>query len=142
MMKFLTTFLPLMAAILSCYTAEAFSPVARPSMTRVQPLRSSEDDEVTLPTLPSQKDAAPVKVQEPVAAAPVAAPVTTSAVVKEEEEGTSYPIDLPSPVLLGASMVLAISGTGEYTFTIYYCLDIHLQFILIIYVLSLLISIT
>lgn len=102
-----------MAAILACYTAEAFSPVARPSLTRVQPLRSSEDDEVTLPTLPSQKDAAPVKVE---AAAPVAAPVTTitsSVVAKEEEEGTSYPIDLPSPLLLGASMVLAISGTGE-----------------------------
>lgn len=117
MTKFLTTFLPLMAAILACYTAEAFSPVARPSLTRVQPLRSSEDDEVTLPTLPSQKDAAPVKVEAAVpVAAPVAAPVTTSTssvVAKEEEEGTSYPIDLPSPLLLGASMVLAISGTGE-----------------------------
>ena len=31
-----------------------------------------------------------------------------------EPEETSYPIDLPSPILLSASMVLAIIGTGMY----------------------------
>jgi hypothetical protein len=30
-----------------------------------------------------------------------------------EPEGTSYPIDLPSPLLLSVSMVLAIAGTGK-----------------------------
>ncbi|GKY93297.1 hypothetical protein MPSEU_000297200 [Mayamaea pseudoterrestris] len=32
---------------------------------------------------------------------------------KSEPELTSYPIDIPSPILLGTSMVLAISGTGS-----------------------------
>jgi len=30
-----------------------------------------------------------------------------------EPEGTSYPIDLPSPLLLATSMILAIVGTGR-----------------------------
>jgi len=30
-----------------------------------------------------------------------------------EEEGTKYPINLPSPILLSASMVLAIAATGR-----------------------------
>ena len=30
-----------------------------------------------------------------------------------EPEGTSYPIDLPSPILLSSSMVLAIIGVGK-----------------------------
>ena len=31
----------------------------------------------------------------------------------EEETTTSYPINLPSPILLGSSMILAIVGTGK-----------------------------
>jgi hypothetical protein len=32
----------------------------------------------------------------------------------KEDEEASYPIDLPSPVLLGTSMILAIAATGRY----------------------------
>ena len=38
----------------------------------------------------------------------VAAPPKTS-----EPDGTSYPINLPSPLLLSTSMILAIIGTGK-----------------------------
>jgi hypothetical protein len=38
----------------------------------------------------------------------VAAPPQTS-----EPDGNSYPIDLPSPLLLSTSMILAIMGTGK-----------------------------
>ena len=79
-----------------------------------------------MPPLPSQKGAV-VKKKEPVTAAveEPAAPAaerevsTTSNVVVDEEEGTSYPIDLPSPVLLGASMVLAISSIGKMTISLH-----------------------
>jgi hypothetical protein len=33
-----------------------------------------------------------------------------------EETTTSYPINLPSPILLGSSMILAIIGTGKCIF--------------------------
>ena len=121
---------PLVAAFLLFYTSEAFSPaLPRTRCTSVSPmtvvgaplagrdgtqLRASEegeDEPAGLPTLPSQMDV-------PVSRAPVTAPVEPTPVARkevvvEEEEETSYPINLPSPVLLGLSMVLAISSTGE-----------------------------
>jgi hypothetical protein len=33
-----------------------------------------------------------------------------------EPEGTQYPIEFPSPLLLGSSMLLAIMGTGEVSY--------------------------
>ncbi|MDB4430507.1 hypothetical protein N9140_00960 [bacterium] len=120
------------AVILVVYTAEAFTPSQRTILVpRISSsivvssntvLKASEgsDDEVGLPPLPSQKGAV-VKKKEPITAVEEesAAPETerevstTSKVVVDEQEGTSYPIDLPSPVLLGASMVLAISSIGK-----------------------------
>ena len=120
------------AVILVVYTAEAFTPSQRTILVpRISSsivvssntvLKASEgsDDEVGLPPLPSQKGAV-VKKKEPITAVEEpAAPetvqeVSTSNVVVDEQEGTSYPIDLPSPVLLGASMVLAISSIGKMT---------------------------
>ena len=126
------------AVILVVYTAEAFTPSQRTILVpRISSsivvssntvLKTSEgsDDEVGLPPLPSQKGAV-VKKKEPVTAAveEPAAPETerevstTSNVVVDEQEGTSYPIDLPSPVLLGASMVLAISSIGKMTISLH-----------------------
>ena len=124
------------AAILVVYTAEAFAPSQRTILVpRISSsivvssntvLKASEgsDNEVGLPPLPSQKGAV-VKKKEPVAAveepaAPEAVQeVSTGNVVVDEQEGTSYPIDLPSPVLLGASMVLAISSIGKMTISLY-----------------------
>lgn len=37
--------------------------------------------------------------------------VTTT--TSSEPEGTQYPLNVPSPILLASSMVLAIVGTGE-----------------------------
>ena len=42
-------------------------------------------------------------------------PEQPSAPVAQEPESTSYPIDLPSPILLSVSMILAIIGTGKGT---------------------------
>jgi hypothetical protein len=50
--------------------------------------------------------------EEPVAEAP-AAPVQT------EPEGTQPPINVPSPLLLATSMVLAIASTGKSIFSYY-----------------------
>jgi hypothetical protein len=33
------------------------------------------------------------------------------------EEGTQYPVDLPSPILLATSMLLAIASTGMYMYS-------------------------
>jgi hypothetical protein len=41
---------------------------------------------------------------------PSVVPATTKAA---EDNNNPYPIDLPSPLLLASSMVLAIAGTGE-----------------------------
>jgi len=126
------------AVILVVYTAEAFTPSQRRTILvpRISSsivvssntvLKASEgsDDEVGLPPLPSQKGAV-VKKKEPITAVEEpAAPETerevstTSNVVVDEQEGTSYPIDLPSPVLLGASMVLAISSIGKMTISLH-----------------------
>lgn len=119
--------LPFIAAVLPFYTVEAFAPGSRTSLSlprvcgggvedryNAVQLRASEEgeDEVGLPPLPSQMDAAALKE---LTASPAASPVEpVSAVNIAEEEGeTSYPINLPSPVLLGTSMVLAIASTGE-----------------------------
>jgi hypothetical protein len=40
------------------------------------------------------------------------ATTTSAPPTPSEPEGTSYPIDLPSPLLLSTSMILAIIGTG------------------------------
>mmetsp|Transcript_26200 Transcript_26200/g.56480 ORF Transcript_26200/g.56480 Transcript_26200/m.56480 type:complete len:197 (-) Transcript_26200:321-911(-) len=140
MMKLLNSvMLPLMASILLFYTTttttEAFSPVASRSTTlpisSSSPIAvgrraiviahaSSEDEDdgvVGLPTLPSQKNAPP-KV-EPAVTAVESSPIATasSAATKvegeSEEELQSYPINLPSPILLATSMVLAISSIGS-----------------------------
>lgn len=115
---------PLLAAIaLVISGAEAFAPTPRASIsscrgpvvaTRSVVLREGEGDEdVGLPPLPSQKNAPPKEVEvappQPVASTPV---VASSSGSVEEEQGTSYPINLPSPILLASSMVLAISSTG------------------------------
>ena len=122
------------------YTAEAFTPSQRTILVpRISSsivvssntvLKTSEgsDDEVGLPPLPSQKGAVVKKkepitdVEEPAAPETEREVSTTSNVVVDEQEGTSYPIDLPSPVLLGASMVLAISSIGK--MTMIYILDV------------------
>jgi len=84
-------------------------------------LRMSTDDEeeiVGLPPLPSdagkvvkavEQKAAPA--QQPDAVASSNSASSSSAV--EEEELQAYPIDLPSPILLATSMVLAISSIGS-----------------------------
>ena len=38
---------------------------------------------------------------------------SVSAPISNEPEGTQYPLNVPSPILLAASMILAIVGTGE-----------------------------
>ena len=119
------------------YTAEAFTPSQRTILVpRISSsivvssntvLKTSEgsDDEVGLPPLPSQKGAVVKKkepitdVEEPAAPETEREVSTTSNVVVDEQEGTSYPIDLPSPVLLGASMVLAISSIGKMTISLH-----------------------
>ena len=83
-------------------------------MTHLQMSTDNEEEQpVGLPPLPS--DAGKAKVVEEIAPpqpqAVVSNAATSSAV--EEEETTSYPIDLPSPVLLSTSMVLAISSVGK-----------------------------
>ena len=125
------------AVILVVYTAEAFTPSQRTILVpRISSsivvssntvLKTSEgsDDEVGLPPLPSQKGAVVKKkepitdVEEPAAPETEREVSTTSNVVVDEQEGTSYPIDLPSPVLLGASMVLAISSIGKMTISLH-----------------------
>jgi hypothetical protein len=93
-----------------------------------QLLRMSTDNEeeevVGLPPLPSDAGKAVVEPQQQQQSAPPPAASTavsstntasSSSVAKEEEElQQSYPIDLPSPILLATSMVLAISSIGKF----------------------------
>mmetsp|Transcript_23988 Transcript_23988/g.42964 ORF Transcript_23988/g.42964 Transcript_23988/m.42964 type:complete len:182 (+) Transcript_23988:87-632(+) len=126
MMK-LNTVMPLMASIILFYTAEAFSPAPKTSLQRFSStvgvvagrnavqLQASEDGEdfttdVGLPPLPSQKGAPPKEEPAPASVKPVAA---ASNAVEEKDQEASYPIDLPSPVLLSTSMFLAISSIGS-----------------------------
>lgn len=81
-------------------------------------MSTEEDQPVGLPPLPS--DVGQVKAVEeevPVQQQQVAASsnnnVVSSSAMEEEETMTSYPIDLPSPILLATSMVLAISSIGK-----------------------------
>lgn len=117
--------LTLVASILF-YTAEAFSPAPRASLPRVSSpagsvarrnvlqLRASEEgNDVGLPPLPSQKDAQAEEEPAMVLSAVESVPAESEQLTVEENEETSFPIDLPSPVLLATSMVLAISSTGE-----------------------------
>ena len=77
---------------------------------------STDDEEeiVGLPPLPSDAGKV-VKAVEQKAAQPAAAAVVSSnsSSAVEEEELQAYPIDLPSPILLATSMVLAISSIGK-----------------------------
>jgi hypothetical protein len=97
-------------------TSSSFSPLI---IGRIAELRMSNGDEeapVGLPPLPSQlaqtavadeTNSSQKKEEETVVSS------STSATTTVEEETTSYPIDLPSPILLASSMVLAISSTGS-----------------------------
>jgi len=89
-----------------------------PRFGRITQLQMSADDEdeepVGLPPLPS--DAAVKKVvAEQQTSSPQKAVVSNNASSSSavEDEATSYPIDLPSPILLATSMVLAISSIGS-----------------------------
>jgi len=89
-----------------------------PRFGRITQLQMSADDEdeepVGLPPLPS--DAAVKKVvAEQQTSSPQKAVVSNNASSSSavEDEATSYPIDLPSPILLATSMVLAISSIGK-----------------------------
>eukprot|EP00978_Attheya_sp_CCMP212_P029279 scaffold103504_cov55-Attheya_sp.AAC.2 len=42
-------------------------------------------------------------------------PQVVEPVKPNEPEGSSYPLDVPSPLLLASSMVLAIGATGEFS---------------------------
>lgn len=96
-------------------------------------VRASEDDEAvgSLPTLPSQArredGGAPADATPPAAAPAESVSVQAHKTVGDAEgagEAASYPIDLPSPVLLSTSMVLAIAATGEEgeaLFIFYFC---------------------
>ncbi|KAK1732784.1 hypothetical protein QTG54_016496 [Skeletonema marinoi] len=108
---------------------EAFTP-SRPSLStnkrcssplitigRMTQLQMSTDDEeeiVGLPPLPSDAGKVVKAVEQKAAPAqqPAAAVVSSNSAV-EEEELQAYPIDLPSPILLATSMVLAISSIGS-----------------------------
>jgi hypothetical protein len=65
------------------------------SNRRVTPLFSTE---------PEQNDMTNIPLPE------------TSIATPSEPEGTQYPIDVPSPLLLATSVVLAIVGTGEVSY--------------------------
>lgn len=52
--------------------------------------------------------------ETPKASSEVVEPAPQTAVTPSEPEGTQYPINAPSPILLALSMVLAIVGTGEH----------------------------
>ncbi len=78
---------------------------------------NDEEEAVGLPPLPSQLAQTAVvdetnssQKEEEEAVVSSSSSAATTAV---EEETTSYPIDLPSPILLASSMVLAISSTGK-----------------------------
>lgn len=45
--------------------------------------------------------------------------VSETSMKSQESDGTTYPIDLPSPILLSTSMVLAIVGTGTAIYFIF-----------------------
>jgi hypothetical protein len=121
MAKLSNAIAPFMAAILLVvYSAEAFTASPRKSLPVVPStvngitfrFQASEggNDSLGLPPLPSQKGAALKEEPAPVERIAVTLVPSTDAV---EEDGASYPIDLPSPLLLATSMVLAISSTGK-----------------------------
>ena len=119
----------IIAVIFLVYTVESFTPTQRVAKVssynfgqNIIQLHAAEDDSngSGLPPLPSQKGAVVSKVVEEDADAAVkrmredwAESTSSSSTEVAEEEGTSYPINLPSPVLLGLSMVLAISSIGK-----------------------------
>ena len=84
---------------------------------------NDNEEVVGLPPLPSDAGKAVVEPQQQSAPPPAAVSevatssntASSSSVEKEEEELLqSYPIDLPSPILLATSMVLAISSIGKF----------------------------
>ena len=97
-----------------------------PQLLRMSTDDNDDEEEVVgLPPLPSDAGKSVEPPQQSSAPPPAAVSTTevatstntasTSTVEKEEEELLqSYPIDLPSPILLATSMVLAISSIGKF----------------------------
>ncbi|KAL3761815.1 hypothetical protein ACHAW5_003924 [Stephanodiscus triporus] len=116
MAKLSNTIVP--TILLVVYSAEAFTTSPRTLMPVVPVnvvtfrLHASEGgaDPVGLPPLPSQMGAVLKEEPAPVERAAITSVSSTDAV---EDGGASYPINLPSPLLLATSMVLAISSTGS-----------------------------
>ena len=102
----------LLVLAVAIFTADAFTSPRTAAVHCNTKLHALEDDEqVGLPPLPSQQ-----KVEDPAMAVERmkeewTEPSDSSGAV--EQEGTQYPINLPSPALLGMSMVMAISAIGS-----------------------------
>jgi hypothetical protein len=97
----------------STTTTSSFPPL---NIGRTAELRMANDDEegpVGLPPLPSQMAQTAVADETISSQKKEEDTVVSSSSSAVEEETTSYPIDLPSPILLASSMVLAISSTGK-----------------------------
>eukprot|EP00970_Alexandrium_tamarense_P013009 scaffold3204_cov185-Alexandrium_tamarense.AAC.2 len=106
---------PLVATLLLIQSAHSFSPASKPLiLSRVQSCRSApstfavvqhNSQHVVLHSSPDDNE----EVSEE--STPDAPKVESTAVSVEKSD--PYPVDLPSPVLLSSSMVLAIAGVGS-----------------------------
>jgi hypothetical protein len=94
------TITPFSSALSSSSTSSSFTQSAKPLLSKGQKystnqlssMQSGDDDDKDLSTPPAAK-------------------------VIEEEEASNVPIDVPSPILLSSSMVLAIASTGAFKHT-------------------------
>lgn len=103
------------ATIIGDHTATAFSVPATAVKNHRQTLQFRH-----APVFMSQEEEPPSKETEttmessnssdsPTTTAPAAA---TTSVEADDEEPAPYPLDVPSPILLASSMILAIAATG------------------------------
>mmetsp|Transcript_1429 Transcript_1429/g.3226 ORF Transcript_1429/g.3226 Transcript_1429/m.3226 type:complete len:172 (-) Transcript_1429:474-989(-) len=113
-------FTPFLVALALSSSAAAFSPVIPSRIVRTSSPCTRDSIQLLLssPSDDDQQGTSPVADLPDDIPAPVnAASVTTESkavAVEENTTSSSYPINLPSPILLSSSMVLAIAATGSF----------------------------
>ena len=66
------------------------------------------------PLFMSSPEEPPKNENSPVTENPASTAIESTSSKEEEEESASYPINVPSPILLASSMVIAIASTGTF----------------------------
>ena len=113
--KISSSFVALWLALVSFLLIGGRSPSTNVAAFQVLPAsRHMHSSRLVKPLFMSSPEEPPKNENSPVTESPASTAMESTSSKEEEEESASYPINVPSPILLASSMVIAIASTGTF----------------------------